>query len=131
MIGTPALRSASARRAIVPRMFCSLTIRGIAPFENGAILPFSCTMSFWQSMIRIAVLPLGIVSVAMTRTSVASDTKRCGNDALFSEIETHPARDNHLHDFVGAGVDRLNRGVGIVGRDWEFAHESVSAVKLQ
>ena len=48
-----------------------------------------------------------------------------------SAAEPHAAGDDHLHDLVGAGVDRLHGGVGVVRRDRVLEHEAVAAVELQ
>src|SRR6266568_557174 len=67
MIGTLAALPATASLLIVPRRFFSLIILGITPWVRlPPTFPCSWTISFWQSITRIAVLPFGRVGVLMS-----------------------------------------------------------------
>src|SRR5262249_33533524 len=48
-----------------------------------------------------------------------------------SPFEAEPTRDDHLHDLVRAGVDRLHRRVRVVLRDRHLEHEAVASVELE
>src|SRR2546422_10787728 len=66
MIGTLAALPATASRLIVPRRFFSLISLGMTPWVRlPPTFPCSWTISFWQSITRIAVLPFGSVRVLM------------------------------------------------------------------
>src|SRR5206468_3783953 len=66
MIGTLAALPAIASLLIVPRRFFSLISLGITPWVRlPPTFPCSWTISFWQSITRIAVLPFGSVRVLM------------------------------------------------------------------
>src|SRR5256714_12730444 len=66
MIGTLAALPATASLLIVPRRFFSLISLGMTPWVRlPPTFPCSWTISFWQSITRIAVLPFGSVRVLM------------------------------------------------------------------
>lgn len=48
-----------------------------------------------------------------------------------SVAQTHAARNDDLHDLIGAGVDGLNGGVAVVGGNRIFLHETVAAMQLE
>src|SRR5262249_10524642 len=46
-------------------------------------------------------------------------------------VQAEPARDDQAHDLARAGVDRLHRGIGVIGGDRVLVHEPVAAEQLQ
>src|SRR6516165_6540665 len=47
------------------------------------------------------------------------------------DIQTHSARDDNLHDLVGARIDGLHGRVRVVGRYGILHHEAIAAKQLQ
>src|SRR5439155_25537060 len=57
--------------------------------------------------------------------------RRVARRAGRSSTEPESPRDDHLHDLVRAGIDRLHGRVGVVPSDRVLHHEAIAAVELQ
>src|SRR5689334_1424289 len=78
-----------------PSTLCCLISFAIAPLFMAAILPFSSTISFWQSITRIAVLPLGNVSAAILSPLELIFAPKIDRDS-FQRASFHQLRDTVL-----------------------------------
>src|SRR5260370_9848086 len=50
---------------------------------------------------------------------------------LLAIIQSHPPRNNHFHNFIGARIYRLHGRIRIIRRHRKLAHEPIAAMKLQ